>query len=63
MKNGLTINKGCFNCIRHEKEHCNTKEGHGLEIDVMKIQTNPQGQKYRCGCCCGNYKAKGFKFR
>ena len=61
-KNGLTIKKGCFTCVRHE-QGCNVEYPDGRKHDVMEIHDNGKGEKYRCGCCCGDYKSKGFKFR
>jgi hypothetical protein len=62
MKSGLTIKKGCFNCIFNEKT-CNLQGSDRMKFDVTEIQDNGKGEKYRCGCCCGDYKAVGFKFR
>jgi len=53
-ENELTTEKGCFNCSRHESGKCILTRD-GKPIDVMEILTNPNGIKYRCGCCCADY--------
>jgi hypothetical protein len=55
---GLTINKGCFNCAKHMKG-CN---GNRKDIDEILINA-VTGEKYRCGCCCLDYRTKRFVFR
>jgi len=51
----LTTKKGCFNCTHHISGKCIlTKDK--KPINVMEILTNSNGIKYRCGCCCGDYK-------
>lgn len=60
----LTIEKGCFNCRFHSEKDCNLRYTNGKYLDTMEININDiTGEKYRCGCCCGDYKYKAFIFR